>query len=305
MSIKNQYLIPFMSICLLCVGLSSNASAEEDGALEFSGFARLVAGYLNEENSIYSNYENHVSLETDSLLGLRADLELSKKFSLVGQVILFADEQRDSRVQWLYLNYQPSRDWNFKFGRQRAPLFLYSEAIDVGFAYPWITLPSQVYNPFVFSDFDGILATYEFSTQTFSGSFDAYYGEYNGDVGVFDTGLDVEVDDFAGIVGTVSLNNFSFRAAYHRADAEIAIDELEPFKAALRQFGFERSAAALKIDDEVKYRQFSASWDNLDYFTRFEYTNLVSDALSVSYTHLRAHETVLDLVCRLLLEKKK
>ena len=26
---------------------------------------------------------------------------------------------------------------------------------------------------------------------------------------------------------------------------------------------------------------------------------------SVSYTHLRAHETVLDLVCRLLLEKKQ
>ena len=28
-------------------------------------------------------------------------------------------------------------------------------------------------------------------------------------------------------------------------------------------------------------------------------------ARAVSYTHLRAHETVLDLVCRLLLEKKK
>ena len=27
--------------------------------------------------------------------------------------------------------------------------------------------------------------------------------------------------------------------------------------------------------------------------------------ITVSYTHLRAHETVLDLVCRLLLEKKK
>ena len=27
--------------------------------------------------------------------------------------------------------------------------------------------------------------------------------------------------------------------------------------------------------------------------------------IPVSYTHLRAHETVLDLVCRLLLEKKK
>mgnify|MGYP003381631014 CR=1 FL=1 len=29
------------------------------------------------------------------------------------------------------------------------------------------------------------------------------------------------------------------------------------------------------------------------------------DLTAVSYTHLRAHETVLDLVCRLLLEKKK
>src|SRR5665811_2620034 len=29
------------------------------------------------------------------------------------------------------------------------------------------------------------------------------------------------------------------------------------------------------------------------------------DLMAVSYTHLRAHETVLDLVCRLLLEKKK
>ena len=37
---------------------------------------------------------------------------------------------------------------------------------------------------------------------------------------------------------------------------------------------------------------------------------LIADAIesttdiAVSYTHLRAHETVLDLVCRLLLEKK-
>ena len=30
-----------------------------------------------------------------------------------------------------------------------------------------------------------------------------------------------------------------------------------------------------------------------------------SDSDAVSYTHLRAHETVLDLVCRLLLEKKQ
>ena len=31
---------------------------------------------------------------------------------------------------------------------------------------------------------------------------------------------------------------------------------------------------------------------------------ITQPAVAVSYTHLRAHETVLDLVCRLLLEKK-
>ena len=33
--------------------------------------------------------------------------------------------------------------------------------------------------------------------------------------------------------------------------------------------------------------------------------NILICHFPVSYTHLRAHETVLDLVCRLLLEKKK
>ena len=38
----------------------------------------------------------------------------------------------------------------------------------------------------------------------------------------------------------------------------------------------------------------------------FAHRRIVGDGLGpVSYTHLRAHETVLDIVCRLLLEKKK
>ena len=41
---------------------------------------------------------------------------------------------------------------------------------------------------------------------------------------------------------------------------------------------------------------------NLGMFGIDEFTAIINP---VSYTHLRAHETVLDLVCRLLLEKKK
>src|SRR5664280_911437 len=36
---------------------------------------------------------------------------------------------------------------------------------------------------------------------------------------------------------------------------------------------------------------------------RTSYSSSATPSIPVSYTHLRAHETVLDLVCRLLLEK--
>ena len=39
--------------------------------------------------------------------------------------------------------------------------------------------------------------------------------------------------------------------------------------------------------------------------TAEEIFSIAETFVTVSYTHLRAHETVLDLVCRLLLEKKK
>ena len=72
----------------------------------------------------------------------------------------------------------------------------------------------------------------------------------------------------------------------------------------------DRSSAA----SDVYKRQFikvNRSFANLLAYTESELLNLsILDLIPaedkpVSYTHLRAHETVLDLVCRLLLEKKK
>ena len=51
---------------------------------------------------------------------------------------------------------------------------------------------------------------------------------------------------------------------------------------------------------EMTQKFFHHTTDELKYFRN----QLLYNPNSVSYTHLRAHETVLDLVCRLLLEKK-
>src|SRR5665811_684089 len=57
---------------------------------------------------------------------------------------------------------------------------------------------------------------------------------------------------------------------------------------------------ALRAESDVPILMLTARDAEIDRVLGLE---LGADA--VSYTHLRAHETVLDLVCRLLLEKKK
>src|SRR5665811_1349336 len=63
-----------------------------------------------------------------------------------------------------------------------------------------------------------------------------------------------------------------------------------------------RSYPRYGIDPEVRF----GLDDRSDIGVRApSFSGIVANYKPVSYTHLRAHETVLDLVCRLLLEKKK
>ena len=73
----------------------------------------------------------------------------------------------------------------------------------------------------------------------------------------------------------------------------------------------DRSSAASDVYKRQDYIKIGV-WDDAYYlttqpgpFTSADLRAVDRDAMPVSYTHLRAHETVLDLVCRLLLEKKK
>ena len=58
-----------------------------------------------------------------------------------------------------------------------------------------------------------------------------------------------------------------------------------------------------------KFHKDDGTWAHITEFNDLESitaTNVIANTVyTVSYTHLRAHETVLDIVCRLLLEKKK
>src|SRR5665811_1410949 len=95
-------------------------------------------------------------------------------------------------------------------------------------------------------------------------------------------GLPTDVADIANTVVTTTAWLKS-----HHPDAVVFPISEQPLKRALAAAGIRMSEDPAEIDIVI------ASYDR-----GFDYRKL-----PVSYTHLRVHETVLDLVCRLLLEK--
>ena len=85
-------------------------------------------------------------------------------------------------------------------------------------------------------------------------------------------------------------------------DVTVHCEELAPLPVQYPELGcgftgLEYSSSNSGVDQNGNYTEIR-TWT---------YTNVCNEQKSdvpVSYTHLRAHETVLDLVCRLLLEKK-
>ena len=85
------------------------------------------------------------------------------------------------------------------------------------------------------------------------------------------------------------------------------------FPAASTTFNMNALTGDLTWDSPIQEGEYNVAfkiieWRNgsqIGYVTRDMQILIGSCSNPVSYTHLRAHETVLDLVCRLLLEKKK
>lgn len=272
------------SILLTFLIGSSSAFAEDEDKLQFSGFARIVAGYLDDKNAEYLDYDNSISIDKESLIGLQADYQIIDSLALTGQVIGHAGNQRDSGIEWLYLTYTPSDSLSFKLGRQRVPILNYSDVIDVGYAYPWATLPQQLYTRYFFSTFDGLMVNYEFTEKEFVFNIEAYWGHFEDKVVIDNRDIDAEVSNFSGLIGRLNYNNWSFRASYHQGDADVPLDELNQFGEQLGQLGFSQSAESLKTAGEIRVYQLSANYENLKYFVRSEFNYLEADFIVVPET---------------------
>src|SRR5690554_1809192 len=114
----------------LVVAPFSPAMAE----IQWNGFLSVGGGMTFDDDEAFAGYDNDLSFAPDSILGLQASSDLGENLSVTGQLVARGSTS-DVKAEWLYLSYQFNPNLRINVGRQRMPLFLYSDYMDVGYAY--------------------------------------------------------------------------------------------------------------------------------------------------------------------------
>lgn len=270
----------FVLLIIVCqFPLYALANSENKASVDFSGFARFVAGYLDEENAEFQGYSNKLTAGEHSLLALQMDASLSSSLSLTAQGVAHSGSKNKSGLAWLYLTYQPSKAWQFRLGKLRTPFHYYSDVINVGYAYHWVNPPVQLYNDTLFDTFEGISANFNFSNKFVLADIEGYWGIYDDKLSL--DGIDTvhaKVTNMRGLAIRLEAGHWVVRGSYHRGMADIDIPQSAHLASLLRQYGYQRSAHSLDSRGVVEVKQLAASYQTPDYFVTAEGMQILSES---------------------------
>lgn len=271
-----------MALALGSVNASAVAVTDD---LDVSGFMRVVGGYLSGTDQRVDGYSDEPSLKQQTLLAVQPTYSFSESLSVTGQFLAHTSDNRDSGAEWLYLSYRPNNAWHFRAGKLRMPFFAYSDSIDVGYSYHWVSPPTQVYGNYLFSTFNGVSGTYNYAGANYALSVEGYYGYFDGNILIAGSKVDAagRVDDLRGVVLNLRSNNVGLRVSYHRGYNDTRIGLLEPLQDGLALAGFTDSAQSLDSAGEVTFIQAALSYDTLSSFYKAEWVKTKSEFAAAPY----------------------
>ena len=206
---------------------------------------------------------------------LQASTDLSDGLSATVQMIARGADDWDAEFEWAYLAYDINEQTRVLFGRQRMPLYMYSDFLDVSYAYPWITPPEGVYD-LELSRFDGVSASYAFTLGEFDSSVQVMFGTEENDVEVLGSTIESEFDQIYGFSLTLNRDWLTLRTAYVSTDLTIPVAEADQLAAAwqtIPNFGFVSDAVTIE-DEQAEFVEFGLIADYNNFLFIAEYTNI-------------------------------
>jgi predicted porin len=148
----------------------------------------------------------------DSRIGLQVTGDFTPRVSTILQVIVEyeADNTYRPTVEWANVKYAFSPDAYLRGGRIALPTFLNSDNRKVGYSYPWIHPPVELYRQLAITNSDGIDAMYRSEIGEFGNSIRAIYGS-----NTIERATSVSTSkDLWGIFDTIEYGEATIRIGY-------------------------------------------------------------------------------------------
>lgn len=241
---------------------------------QVNGFASAGGGMLSEENVDYAGYvKDDVTFSPDSILGVQVTAQVNERFSGTVQLVSRGSEDFEPEVEWAYLSYQVTDNLMVRGGRLRPPFFIVSDYLDVGYAYPWVRPPQEVYRNVPLTNYDGADLVYSRGLGDWFATVQIYGGSEDGTQVFSGTIADRELDSLMGIAVTGQKDEWTLRASYHQADVTFQTAATSQLFGTLSAIGFGAVAADLNsVDKAANFVEVAMVYDNEDWFVRGEAT---------------------------------
>jgi hypothetical protein len=271
----------------LFVGVSSFAAD-----FSVSGFGTVAVTKTDNDQTLFrasslssEGSQGDYSLYPDSKVGLRVDTNFNNNLSASIQTIATMQTKTsdDIRLDWANLKYRFNDEFSIFAGRLKAPIYLYSDILDVSYVHPYIRLPQEIYTFIPFFKLDGVQLNHHYIGESCSLDTSIYYGSSKetliNDVQNNVTS-DFNTDDMYGISLTSSFDDFKIRTSYTNTKITITNPDLDNLFNNLSLYGFDDVTKHLEIDEkEVNVYTIGLTYDNLDYFVTAEAIRIDTDSL--------------------------
>ncbi len=233
------------------------AVSMDKSKVEVKGFATLGItrsdsrhySYLNIANNDIQNENNTTS---DSKVGLQFTFTPIEDVEFVAQLLSEAKTRWDVEVTWAYLKYQLNPNWSIKAGKMRLPYYLASEYIDVGYAYPWVRPPSEIYSVFI-DNYTGAEVGYRFSfADGWVNQLKVFYGNVlESELGnaAGDNAFDFGMKNLRGLEDRLSYGPWMLRASFTEGEFHLTV----PFFVTIEERSYRYKVIGLSYDDGKYY----------------------------------------------------
>ncbi|GLS90492.1 hypothetical protein GCM10007916_15590 [Psychromonas marina] len=196
------------AICLTFSG--AHAASLDD--IKISGFGSVAVGKSNNDVGYAGYTSERWDVSQDTLAGIQLDVKINDKAKFVTQVVSNARYDYDLSVEMAYVSY----DFGLltaRLGKLRTPMFMYSDYLDVGYAYPMLRPSQELYENLIISSYTGmdLLIPIEFDDSSLVLQPIVGIGEVNERDSQFGK---VTLDKMWGLTAHWYVGDFTFRGSY-------------------------------------------------------------------------------------------